>query len=153
MVVIEQVPSGDRAAGELLDEWKPGTAADKSPDRYTYLVASIAGEPVGVLEGYHDFGGWSELKDFHHLDDNLGSYVSSLYVKPSHRMHGVGGALLDRFIDDARAHGSLAVVAWPDETDPGGLKARLALNRSRGLDFTPPLEDFREAWLMVLKLR
>ncbi|SDL33821.1 Acetyltransferase (GNAT) family protein [Nocardioides sp. YR527] len=153
MIVVEEVPPGDPAAQTLLGEWKPEMDLSTSGDRHLYLIARIDDEPVAVLEGTHDYTGWQHLEDYHHLgEEDLGSYISSLYVKPSHRRRGIADALLDWFIDDARRQGSIAVVAWPDEDDLGR-DARVALNRKHGLEFGRVHEGFQEPWLMVLPLR
>jgi GNAT superfamily N-acetyltransferase len=44
--------------------------------------------------------------------ESLG-YVSSLYVRPERRDHGVGGALLRTAVDFCRDHGVDTVVLWP----------------------------------------
>lgn len=153
MIAVEQVEPGDPTAQMLLQEWKPWLDASKSGDRYLYLVARLDDEPAGVLEGHHDYGNWDDLRDYRHLgEEHLGSYISSLYVRPTHRGRGAADALLDCFIDDARSRGSVAVVAFPEEDDLGR-QARVALNRKHGLEFTLPYEDFRDPWLMVLPLR
>lgn len=153
MISVQQVAPGDPAAQMLLQEWKPEVDRSTSRDDHLYLIAWIGSEPVAVLEGNHDYGSWQHLEDYHHLgEENLGSYITSLYVKPSHRRRGAADALLDWFIDDARRHGSIAVVAWPDE-DGLGRDARVALNRKHGLEFAPVYENFQEPWLMILPLQ
>lgn len=153
MITVEQVDAGDPAAQTLLHEWKPEKDPSTSSDAHLYLIARIGDEPVGVIEGHHDFGSWQDLADYHHLgEEGLGSYISSLYVKPSHRRRGAADALLEWFIDDARRQGSIAVVAWPDEVDVLGRDARVAMNRKHGLEFARVHEDFQEPWLMVLPL-
>lgn len=151
-VVIEATSWDAPEAKALLAEWKPSWTDHTSSARYRYLLARVAGEAVGVLEGTHDFSNWDQLEDYQHLDESVtGSYVTAMYVAPAARCRGVGGALLDRFITDAWDHRSVAVVVWPDE-DAEGRPARLALNRSRGLEFARYPGGLREPWLMVLPL-
>lgn len=151
-ITIEEVSPGDAAARTLLQEWKPEKDLSTCSDDHLYLIAWIDGEPVAVLEGHHDFASWEHLADYHHMgEEDLGSYITSLFVKPSHRRRGAADALLDWFIDDARRQGSIAVVAWPDEEEVGR-DARVALNRKHGLEFARVYEDFQEPWLMVLPL-
>ncbi|MFE6649294.1 GNAT family N-acetyltransferase [Nocardioides sp. NPDC057772] len=151
MIIVERAEPGDPATRALLQEWKPGKKASTT-GRFLYLIARIGTEPAGVLEGHHDYGSWSDLKDYCHLGENdLGSYISSLYVRPAHRRQGVADALLDWFIEDARQERSVAVVAHPDE-EGRGRGARIALNQKHGLEFARPLEAWDEPWLMVLPL-
>ncbi|MEU4454759.1 GNAT family N-acetyltransferase [Nocardioides sp. NPDC023903] len=157
MITVDRVAPGDPTAQELLQEWKPWLDASKT-DRYVYLIARIGTDPVGVLEGHHDYGNWDDLEDYRHLgEESLGSYITSLYVRPAHRRRGAADALLDWFIDDARRQGSVAVVAFPEEEEEEDRvhdrEARVALNRKHGLEFGRPHEDFRKPWLMVLPLR
>lgn len=150
-ITVERVKQGDPSAQMLLQEWAPGMNDSKS-DPYLYLIARIDTEPVGVLEGHHDYASWGDLKDFCHLgEEDLGSYICSLYVRPTHRRRGAADALLDWFIDDARNVGSIAIVALPD-VESRGRGARVALNQKHGLEFARPLEDWDEPWLMVRPL-
>ena len=153
MITVEPVAAADPVVQTLLQEWKPEKGLSTSGDRYVYVIARLGDEPVAVLEGHHDYGNWRDLEDYRHLGEkNLGSYISSLYVKPSHRRRGAADALLDWFIEDARRHGSIAVVAWPDEDD-SGRDARVALNRKHGLAFARVHENFQAPWLMILPLQ
>lgn len=152
MITVDRVEPGDPTAQALLQEWDPGLDTSTSDERYVYLIARIGGEPAGILEGHHDYGNWIHLQDFDQLgEEDLGSYISSLYVKPAHRRQGVADALLERFIDEARSRGSVAVVAFPDEDDVGR-EARVALNRKHGLEFALPHKELGEPWLMIRPL-
>lgn len=141
----------DYSVNSLLGEWKERL---RGSDRYLYFLARLDGEPVGVLEGHHDWANWGLLEEWQHLESSpnaRASYVSSLFVRESARRRGVGGALLDRFIADAQEQGRALVVAWPDEDEEGRL-ARLKLNESRGFVFAPYPGGVREPWLMTLSL-
>lgn len=149
-IVIDSAAESDEAVQALFEEWKPlEWGGTKSYGRYLYFAARVDGELVGALEGHHDYGNWDVLEDYQHLgDDQRGSYVSALYVRPTRRRRGVAGALLDAFIADAQTHETPVIVAWPDE-DRDGREARIALNRSRGFEFARYPEGVREPWLMT----
>lgn len=151
-VVIEAISWNAPEVSVLLAHWKPAWTDNTASPHHRYLVARVAGEAIGVLEGTHDFSNWDQFEDYQHLDESVtGSYITAMYVAPASRRRGAGGALLDRFIADAQAHGSVAVVLVPDE-DAIGRAARLELNRSRGFEFARYPGGLREPWAMVLPL-
>ncbi len=51
------------------------------------LLAELDGEPIGLALYFHNFSTFLARR---------GTYLEDLYVKPAHRKHGVGRALLRR---------------------------------------------------------
>lgn len=131
------------AVWTLLEAWKPGrhssaaTFVNSGDQRSAFLLARLAGEPVGVLEGHHDWGNWQLLADWCHLADaDRGSYLISLYVDPRCRSHGVGSELVNAFIGQSIEAGSPVVVTIPDE-DSDHRDARLRFFVRRGFGPIP----------------
>lgn len=88
-----------RIAGWLRDHlgetWKAWLAFDGSEAIGEVLLQVVGKVPNPVPE-----------------PEELG-YVTSLYVRPEHRGHGVGAALLDAALEHCRARGVDTIVLWP----------------------------------------
>ena len=140
----------DPAIDVLLREWKGKSHGGL---RYRYLLARVDGDAVGVLEGHHEWANWHLLEDWQHLlgTPARGSYLRSLFVRPAHRRHGLGGLLLERFVLDARERGRAVVVAWPDEAGVGR-DDRLRFFRHHGFEFARYPRGGRDPWLMTRAL-
>ena len=101
----------------LLEEWLPDEAltvkraevvrAAISDERHVLLVAEVDGEVVGflLLVIFYDL-----------LEGALVGYIQDLYVRANSRSRGLGTALLERAVEEARARGAveLHVSVHPD---------------------------------------
>jgi GNAT superfamily N-acetyltransferase len=149
MPIVEVRQTDDTAVvTDLLSHWKADTRSYVRSDRMLHLVAWLKEQPVGVLVGTHDFGNWGVLDRYQNLsEDDRGSYVAAMFVDARWRSQGVGGALLDAFIDQAAAHQSPVVVTWPDEAEEGR-DDRVRFFRRNGFVFLDFPGGVREPWLM-----
>lgn len=90
-----------------------------------WLIARRDGEAVAYLEGNHGFTNWGILHDYQDRSDGVtGSYVASMFVDESSRGAGLGGELLDVFVDHAWAAGSDVVVLSVQEGEDSAARER-----------------------------
>jgi GNAT superfamily N-acetyltransferase len=68
-------------------------------------------------------------------DEAATAYCHMIATNPNHRRRGLGGALYERFFDDARRHGAAHVIAitWPGN--------RISIGFHRALGFLPATGD------------
>ncbi len=93
----------------------------------TYWQARSEGAPVGMIglwDPVHDTGGSAGLPQ----DADVAPFVISMFVLPTARHRGVGRALLNAALDEARARGYRQIVL--DVTE--GNAAAVALYQSAG---------------------
>ena len=85
----------------------------------TTTVAVTHGDVVGLCHGNHTSATWQSfvVEPEPPLEWRC-SYLDTLVVARSHRGHGVGAALLEQFLDAARAAGNTWVVLRPVPADP-----------------------------------
>jgi GNAT superfamily N-acetyltransferase len=83
----------------------------------------LAEDAEGRLAGF--------LVGFISPDDAATAYCHMIATNPNHRRRGLGGALYERFFDDARRHGASQVMAitWPGN--------RISIGFHRALGFLP----------------
>lgn len=111
------------AAVELNRQVAPGRELTRDQfQRWsgTTTVAEIdTGEIVGLCHGNHSSATWQSFVV--HPEPPVEwrcSYLDTLVVADDHRGHGIGAALLDRFLDAARAAGNTWIVLRPKPSDP-----------------------------------
>lgn len=101
-----------------VDEWRHRWQAITGSG-FPFLVAEIGNEVLG----YAYCSPWKTRPAYRQTLEN------SIYLKPAATGHGLGGALLDRLLEESRAIGIREVIAVIADT---GSPASVALHRSRG---------------------
>ncbi|MFD2251084.1 phosphinothricin acetyltransferase [Pseudochelatococcus lubricantis] len=89
---------------------------------FPVLVAATEDTPAGEVLGYATFGAWRPHDGYRHTVEH------SIYVHPRHHRAGIGGLLLARLIEEARAQGRHAMIAAIE----AGNGASIALHRRFG---------------------
>lgn len=153
-ITVSPASEDDRdTVAELLREWKPQRSRFAVETRWLHsrarflLATSSSGDALGLLEGHHDYGNWSDLTDWQHLPaDAAGSYLVSLYVRPSARRTGVAHELIAVFKAEAVELGSSLVVVVPDE-DVEEREARIGLFEDEGFQWLH-VESPIPSWIM-----
>lgn len=99
---FEKAPEQVTATEEDLRRWGFG------PDRkYRSVIAEWDGRPVGFALFFNNFSTWT---------GQPGLYLEDLYVRPEHRSHGVGRALIEHLariaVDEGCARYDWQVLDW-----------------------------------------
>lgn len=100
----------------------------------TTVAQTGGGEIVGLCHGNHCSATWQSFVVTPEPPTEWRcSYLDTLVVAHHHRDHGIGAALLERFLDAARAAGNTWVVLRPESADPEhGAEDLLAFYGSAG---------------------
>lgn len=102
----------------------------RSVGRDTVVLAFVDTTPVGFAQVGHHPGGWPHVLEGPAEDSaEVTTWVSWLYVVPSHRGQGVGERLIEALVDEARKARSVMIALMPDESD-----ADVETDSSVGLD-------------------
>lgn len=86
-----------------------------------FEARSLAGFPVlvseedGVITGYASFGDWRAFEGFRHTVEH------SVYVHPAHQGKGLGLALMERLIAEAKRIGKHVMVAGIEAQNAGSI--------------------------------
>lgn len=75
----------------------------------------IVSEENGVVTGYASFGDWRAFDGFRHTVEH------SVYVHPDHQGKGLGLALMERLIEEARRIGKHVMVAGIEAQNQGSI--------------------------------
>ncbi|WLI77400.1 N-acetyltransferase family protein [Kosakonia sp. H02] len=75
----------------------------------------IVSEENGVVTGYASFGDWRAFDGFRHTVEH------SVYVHPEHQGKGLGLALMERLIDEAKRIGKHVMVAGIEAQNHGSI--------------------------------
>ncbi|MEN4871196.1 N-acetyltransferase family protein [Kosakonia cowanii] len=75
----------------------------------------IVSEENGVVTGYASFGDWRAFDGFRHTVEH------SVYVHPEHRGKGLGLALMERLIEEAKRIGKHVMVAGIEAQNQGSI--------------------------------
>ncbi|MEX5298436.1 GNAT family N-acetyltransferase [Kocuria sp. CPCC 205292] len=85
----------------------------------TTVAETRRGEIVGLCHGNHSSATWQSFVVTPEPPAEWRcSYLDTLVVAHHHRDRGIGAALLERFLDTARAAGNTWVVLRPESPDP-----------------------------------
>ncbi|MEX5307563.1 GNAT family N-acetyltransferase [Kocuria sp. CPCC 205258] len=111
------------AAVELNRQVAPGRDLTREQFQRWLSTTTVAqtdsGEIVGLCHGNHTSATWqSFVMTPEPPTEWRCSYLDTLVVAADHRGHGIGAALLERFLDAARAAGNTWVVLRPMPADP-----------------------------------
>lgn len=112
-----------------------GLPGDYSPPRGRLLLAQLDGEPAGCVA-------------LHPLDSRV-CEMKRLYLRPQYRGKGLGRALVQRIIDEARGIGYLRMRL--DTVEPM-MKDAVALYRRFGFREIPPYRENPIPGAMYLEL-
>lgn len=118
-------------------------------------VAYFDGEPSGFSDINHHRGGWDHLAESPPVDSaEVVTWMNWIFVVPHLRGNGLGAALLDTVIANARASRSVMVALMPDESDdesdPRGLDRRTRFFTEQGFIWATPAGNTAgwEPWLL-----
>ncbi|AMO49574.1 phosphinothricin acetyltransferase [Kosakonia oryzendophytica] len=75
----------------------------------------LVSEENGVITGYASFGDWRAFDGFRHTVEH------SVYVHPDHQGKGLGLALMERLIEDAKRLGKHVMVAGIEAQNHGSI--------------------------------
>jgi len=75
----------------------------------------IVSEESGVVTGYASFGDWRAFDGFRHTVEH------SVYVHPDHQGKGLGLALMERLIEEAKRIGKHVMVAGIEAQNQGSI--------------------------------
>lgn len=75
----------------------------------------IVSEEYGVVTGYASFGDWRAFDGFRHTVEH------SVYVHPEHQGKGLGLALMERLIEEAKRIGKHVMVAGIEAQNQGSI--------------------------------
>ena len=89
----------------------------------------IVSEENGVVTGYASFGDWRAFDGFRHTVEH------SVYVHPEHQGKGLGLALMERLIEEAKRIGKHVMVAGIEAQNQGSIH----LHQKLGFTITGPM--------------
>lgn len=110
-----------------LEEELAGLPGRYGPPGGGLVLARLDGEPAGCVCFFDRGGGTMEIK--------------RMFVRPEARGHGIGAAMLDRLLADARAAGHRRGLLWSHHS----MRPAHALYRRAGFRDVPLSDDFAGA--------